>query len=190
MTSMVEDLLLLARLDAGRPLAREEVDLSRLIVDVISDAHAAGPDHNWHLDLGEETVAVQGDPARLQQVLVNILANARTHTPAGTNVWTSLTEQGNLAIIQMRDDGPGIPPSLMPEIFERFSRGEESRSRVAGSTGLGLAIVAAVVAAHGGQIAVRSRPGETIFTVTLPMHGYRQASSQSPASSTGHVLQV
>ena len=188
MTGLVEDLLLLARLDAGRPLAMEEVDLSRLIVDVVGDAHAAGPDHRWHLDLGEQPISVHGDTARLQQVLVNILANARTHTPAGTNVWTSLYEQGDLACIEVRDDGPGIPANLIPEIFERFSRGEESRSRAAGSTGLGLAIVAAVVAAHGGRIDVRSRPGDTKFTILLPLHGNHAARSQNPASMAGQIL--
>jgi two-component system OmpR family sensor kinase len=190
MTTLVEDLLLLARLDAGRPLAAAEVDLTRLIVDVISDAHAAGPAHKWHLDVGDEPVTVHGDEARLQQVLVNILANARTHTPVGTNVWVSLAQHGKSVVIEVRDDGPGIPPGLMPDIFERFSRGEGSRSRAAGSTGLGLAIVAAVVAAHGGDIAVRSAPGETVFTVQLPMHGATTTQSQTAASFTGQVLQV
>jgi two-component system OmpR family sensor kinase len=190
MTTLVEDLLLLARLDAGRPLAAVEVDLTRLIVDVVSDAHAAGPAHKWHLDVGNEPVIVRGDEPRLQQVLVNILANARTHTPVDTNVWVSLTQQGKSAVVEVRDDGPGIPPGLMPDIFERFSRGEGSRSRAAGSTGLGLAIVAAVVAAHGGDIGVRSAPGETAFTLRLPMHGATTTPSQTATSLTGQVLQV
>jgi two-component system OmpR family sensor kinase len=187
MTTLVEDLLLLARLDEGRPLEYEEVDLTRLTVDVVSDAHVAGRDHHWHLDLGEEPISVRGDGARLQQVLVNLLANARTHTPAGTNVWISLEEEGNSAVIRIRDDGPGIPSELAPNIFERFSRGEQSRSRGAGSTGLGLAIVSAVVAAHHGQITLSSRPGETVFTVTLPKLGNRPASSQTPASLTRQI---
>jgi two-component system OmpR family sensor kinase len=187
MTTLVEDLLLLARLDEGRPLEYEEVDLTRLTVDVVSDAHVAGRDHHWHLDLGEEPVSVRGDAARLQQVLVNLLANARTHTPAGTNVWISLVEEGTAATIRVRDDGPGIPPDLAPNIFERFSRGEQSRSRAAGSTGLGLAIVAAVVAAHNGQITLASQPGETQFTVTLPTLGNRPATAQTPARLTKHI---
>ncbi|MGX7681360.1 sensor histidine kinase [Jatrophihabitans sp. DSM 45814] len=190
MTTLVEDLLLLARLDAGRPLATAEVDLTRLTVDVVSDAHAAGPDHNWHLDLGEEPVTVLGDEPRLQQVLVNILANARTHTPPGTNVWISLLEKADSVVIEIRDDGPGIPPKLMPDIFERFSRGEESRSRAAGSTGLGLAIVSAVVTAHRGQITVTSKPGETLFQVRLPIHGLSTTRSQTLARLPGHILQV
>jgi two-component system, OmpR family, sensor kinase len=182
MTTLVEDLLLLARLDAGRPLESAEVDLTRLAVDAISDAHAAGPDHRWQLDVPDEPLLVIGDAARLHQVLTNLLGNARTHTPAGTEVQISLKRQGQTALIEVHDNGPGIPADLMPDIFERFSRGEQSRSRTAGSTGLGLAIVAAVVAAHAGQIVATSRPGDTRFSVRLPIHGGPSASSQTSAS--------
>jgi two-component system OmpR family sensor kinase len=168
MTQLVEDMLLLARLDAGRPLVQEPVDVSRLIVDAVSDAHVAGPDHDWSLDLPEEPVSVIGDEARLQQVLVNLLANARTHTPGGTSVTTSLVEDLGSAVLTVADDGPGIPADLVPEVFERFARGDSSRSRRGGSTGLGLAIVAAVVKAHDGTIDVRSEPGRTEFVVRLP----------------------
>ncbi len=187
MTTLVEDLLLLARLDAGRPLEAAEADLTRLAVDAVSDAHAAGPDHSWQLDVPDDPLVMQGDGARLHQVLTNLLANARTHTPAGTQVRVSLSQQGDRAILAVRDDGPGISPTLMPDIFERFSRGEPSRSRTAGSTGLGLAIVAAVVAAHGGRIDVTSAPGNTVFTVTLPMHGNQQASPQTFESFAGQT---
>ena len=182
MTALVEDLLLLARLDSGRPLDHAEVDLTRLALDSIGDAHAAGPDHDWSVGLPDEPVTVFGDEPRLHQVVVNLLANARTHTPPGTKVKLSLSIAGNYAMLSVRDNGPGIPAELMPDIFQRFSRGEASRSRVAGSTGLGLAIVAAVVAAHNGRIDVSSLPGNTMFTVTLPLHGQRQEHSQSPAS--------
>jgi len=169
MTHLVEDLLLLARLDTGRPLQREPVDLSQLVVDAVADAHVAGPDHEWSLDLPDEPVVVTGDGARLQQVLVNLLANARTHTPAGTSVTTSLASDGDAsAVLTVTDNGPGIPAALQPEIFERFARGDTSRSRRDGSTGLGLAIVSAVVKAHHGTIEVRSVPGDTVFTVRLP----------------------
>ncbi|NUT93033.1 MAG: HAMP domain-containing histidine kinase [Saccharothrix sp.] len=168
MTSLVEDLLLLARLDAGRPLSRDAVDLSRVVVDAVSDARIAGPDHDWRLELPAEPVVVQGDAHKLQQVLVNLLSNARTHTPPGTTVTTALAVTGGAVALTVTDDGPGIPPSLQPEVFERFARGDTSRSRAAGSTGLGLSIVAAVVAAHGGEVGVESRPGRTRFTVTLP----------------------
>jgi two-component system, OmpR family, sensor kinase len=169
MTQLVEDMLLLARLDEGRPLASESVDLSRLVVDAVSDAHVAGADHEWTVELPEEPVVVSGDDARLHQVLANLLANARVHTPAGTTVTTSLRRRGDSAILTVADDGPGIPDTLRPEIFERFARGDSSRSRRGGSTGLGLAIVAAVVKAHGGTIDVASAPGSTAFAVTLPV---------------------
>lgn len=168
MTQLVEDMLLLARLDAGRPLERDSVDLSRLVVDSVSDAHIAGPDHQWSLDLPEDPVVVEGDEARLHQVLANLLANARTHTPGGTSVTVSLKPGPNAVLLSVADNGPGIPPALLPDVFERFARGDSSRSRREGSTGLGLAIVAAVVKAHGGTIAVSSRAGSTEFVVQLP----------------------
>ncbi|HKS97889.1 MAG TPA: ATP-binding protein [Rugosimonospora sp.] len=168
MTTLVEDLLLLARLDSGRPLDRDPVDLSQLVVDVVSDAHAAGPDHQWQLDLPEEPVYVIGDKVRLHQVLANLLANARTHTPPGTRVTVRLTAAGDQVRLDVADNGPGIPAELLPEVFNRFARADTSRSRAAGSTGLGLAIVAAVVDSHHGAVTVASEPGFTLFTVTLP----------------------
>jgi two-component system OmpR family sensor kinase len=179
-TRLVEDLLLLARLDSGRPLEREPVDLSRLAVDAVSDAHVAGPDHQWELDLPEEPVVVTGDAARLHQVLTNLLANARVHTAAGTVVTTRLSAEPTHTVLQVIDNGPGIPPGLQSEVFERFARGDSSRSRKGGSTGLGLAIVSAVVRAHNGTITVDSSPGHTEFTVRLPLNGW-----QPPASSPG-----
>jgi two-component system OmpR family sensor kinase len=168
MTALVEDLLLLARLDAGRPLAQDPVDLTMLVVDAVSDAHAAGPRHDWQLDLPEEPVTVVGDEARLHQVLANLLANARTHTPEGTTVTVAVSAADRDAVLRVIDNGPGIPADLQPHIFERFARGDSSRSRAAGSTGLGLSIVHAVVTAHRGRVAVDSAPGRTVFTVTLP----------------------
>ena len=168
MTSLVEDLLLLARLDEGRPLDREEVDLSMIAINAVSDAHAASPDHTWQLDLPDEPVTVTGDGARLHQVLTNLLANARTHTPGGTTVVTSVESADGAVRISVTDNGPGIPEPLQRKVFERFTRGDDSRSRAAGSTGLGLSIVAAVGQAHGGTVDVESHPGSTRFSVTLP----------------------
>ena len=168
MTRLVEDLLLLARLDSGRPLEAEPVDLSRLALDAVSDAHAAGPDHDWKLDLPAEPVVLTGDAARLHQVLANLLANARVHTGPGTVVTTRLTTDATHAVLQVTDNGPGIPAAMQSEVFERFARGDTSRSRKGGSTGLGLAIVSAVVKAHHGEITVASTPGRTEFTVRLP----------------------
>ncbi|MES4902839.1 MULTISPECIES: ATP-binding protein [unclassified Streptomyces] len=177
MSTLVDDLLLLARLDAGRPLARGPVDLTRLVLDATGDARAAGPGHRWTLELPEEPVTVTGDEHRLQQVVANLLANARTHTPPGTEVAvrlaarkgrTDLTELTELTELTVTDDGPGIPEALQAEVFERFARADHGRSRAAGNTGLGLAIVRAVVAAHGGTVEVASRPGRTVFRVVLP----------------------
>jgi two-component system, OmpR family, sensor kinase len=172
-TGLVEDLLLLARLDSGRPLEREPVDLSSLAVDAVSDAHVAGPDHQWDLDLPDEPVVVTGDAARLHQVMTNLLANARVHTGAGTVVTAKLTTEPVHAVLQVIDNGPGIPSGLQSEVFERFARGDSSRSRKGGSTGLGLAIVSAVVKAHNGTITVDSSPGHTEFTVRLPLNGWQ-----------------
>ncbi|MFD9761421.1 HAMP domain-containing sensor histidine kinase [[Kitasatospora] papulosa] len=179
MTGMVEDLLLLARLDAGRPLSYESTDLSPLVIDAVSDARAAdrapggssGAAHHWRLELPEVPATVSADPTRIQQVLVNLLANARTHTPPGTTVTVRVREaRGELpwVTLEVQDNGPGIPAELQPHVFERFARGDASRSRNAGSTGLGLAIVQAVAAAHGGLAEVRSVPGDTVFAVHLP----------------------
>jgi two-component system OmpR family sensor kinase len=168
MTSLVEDLLLLARLDAGRPLAREPVDLSRLVVDTVSDARIAGPDHEWRMELPPDAVEVTGDAHKLHQVLANLLSNARTHTPPGTTVTTTLSTVESGVRVSVSDNGPGIPAGLQGEVFERFSRGDTSRSRAAGSTGLGLSIVAAVVASHNGSVRLASTPGRTTFTVHLP----------------------
>jgi two-component system OmpR family sensor kinase len=168
MSLLVDELLLLAQLDAGRPLASEPVDLTRLAIDVTSDARAASADHRWQLELPDEPVIVRGDEHRLHQVLANLLSNASRHTPAGTVVTVAVSASGGTAVVSVTDNGPGIPAELQPAVFERFVRGDTSRSRAAGSSGLGLAIVHAVAAAHGGRADVASRPGETRFTITLP----------------------
>ncbi|WP_305786034.1 HAMP domain-containing sensor histidine kinase [Symbioplanes lichenis] len=189
MTALVEDLLLLARLDAGRPLAHDPVDLTMLLVDAVSDAHAAGPQHTWQLDLPDEPVTVLGDSHRLHQVIANLLANARTHTPEGTIVIAGVRAQGDAAVIKVVDGGPGIPADLLPRIFERFARGDSSRSRAAGSTGLGLSIVHAVVTAHGGRVEVASVPGRTEFTVRLPLQPVSQPQPQAVHQYVPQVVQ-
>ncbi|MFH0175103.1 ATP-binding protein [Streptomyces cacaoi] len=168
MTFLVEDLLLLARLDAGRPLQFEQTDLVPLVIDTISDARAAGRDHVWRLELPDEPALVSADAARLQQVLVNLLANARTHTAPGTTVTARVQRRGPWLCVDVQDNGQGIPADLLPHVFERFARGDSARSRTTGSTGLGLAIVQAVATAHGGAVTVDSVPGQTVFTVHLP----------------------
>jgi two-component system OmpR family sensor kinase len=180
MSVLVDELLLLAQLDAGRPLASEPVDLTRLAIDAASDARAATPGHRWQLELPDEPVLVRGDEHRLRQVLANLLGNAGRHTPAGTTVTVTLAEPDPSAakvVLSVTDDGPGIPADLQPGLFERFVRGDASRSHATGGTGLGLAIVDAVTAAHGGSVGLTSRPGQTRFVITLP-------SLAGPADST------
>lgn len=174
MTELVEDLLLLARLDEGRELRRDEVDLRQLVVDAVGDAQVAGPDHDWRVAVPAEPVTITGDASRLHQVLANLLANARVHTPEGTKVVVRLARvpatdaAGERVRLTVADDGPGIDADVRATLFERFARGDASRSRRAGSTGLGLAIVRAVVEAHGGTVVVESEPGRTEFAVDLP----------------------
>ena len=232
MTALVSDMLLLARLDSGRPLVAEPVDLGGLAIDAVADAHAASPDHVWRLELpgsgpdgpwvpgapgapsdgptgsasdattvpligptanpvtgddelsdadldaladletsdDDPSVLVVGDEDRLRQVLGNLLSNARVHTPAGTHVTVRVRREGDEAVIEVQDDGPGIPEPLRSRLFQRFTRGDASRNRSSGSssTGLGMAIAHAVVSAHHGTMTVASRPGSTTFVVRLP----------------------
>ena len=173
MSVLVDELLLLAQLDAGRPLAREPVDLTRLAIDATSDARAAAASHRWLLELPGKPVMVRGDEHRLHQVLANLMSNAAKHTPPATVVTVALAagQAPGTVELTVTDDGPGIPPDLQPTLFERFVRGDSARSRGSGgaaSTGLGLAIVDAVTTAHGGQVQVDSKPGQTRFVITLP----------------------
>ena len=168
MTSLVEDLLLLARLDEGQELVFGTVDLTRLVIDAVGDVRATGPGHTWVLEVGEEPVLIAGDTGRLHQVAANLLANARTHTPEGTTVTVSVARDASTAVLRGHDDGPGVDPTVKGELFERFARGDRSRARQTGGTGLGLSIARAIVEAHGGTISVKSEPGDTTFEVRLP----------------------
>ncbi|HYY17686.1 MAG TPA: HAMP domain-containing sensor histidine kinase [Streptosporangiaceae bacterium] len=204
MSVLVDELLLLARLDAGRPLATEPVDLTMLTIEATSDTRVASPSHRWRLELPDEPLTVRGDELRLRQVLSNLLSNAAKHTPADSDITVAVAATSyfpgpgaaggaagsgeaagaglSLPAVQLSvtDNGPGIPPDLLPELFERFVRGDSSRSHSAGSTGLGLAIVKAVVTAHQGTVGVTSRPGRTSFTIVLPRPG--QAGTDGPAA--------
>jgi two-component system OmpR family sensor kinase len=170
MSVLVDELLLLAQLDAGRPLAQGPVDLTRLAIDAASDARAASQDHRWVLELPDEPVLVDGDEYRLHQVLANLMSNAAKHTPEGTTVTVAVTteDRPGTVTVSVTDSGPGIPDDLQPALFERFVRGDSARSNAGTSTGLGLAIVQAVTTAHGGSVSVTSRPGHTSFVITLP----------------------
>jgi len=175
MSGLVEDLLVLARLDAGRPLARDEVDVTRLLLEAVADARVVAPEHQWKLDLPDEPVQVIGDESRLHQVVTNLLNNAGKHTPEGTTVTVSAAlADEQTASNRVHDDGPGLPEDLIPHAFERFTRGDHSRTRASGGAGLGLSLVSAIVEAHQGRVELTSTPGDTTFTVLLPRERTRQ----------------
>jgi two-component system OmpR family sensor kinase len=166
---LVQDLLLLARLDSGRALLSDTVDLTRLVLDAVIDARALARGHEFNLDLPEHDVCVRGDPHSLRQVVLNLLTNATGHTPAGTTVTVRLSADDSSAILVVSDNGPGIGPEFLPHVFERFARADDARGRDGGEGGLGLSIVDAIVRAHSGTISVNSRPGETAFSMRIPL---------------------
>lgn len=170
MTVLVEDLLLLARLDEGRPLEREPVRLERVVEDAVETARTVDPDRPIGLKL--EPAPVVGDQARLRQVIDNLLSNVRAHTPAGAPVDVRVSTSNGSAVVAVADSGPGLADGDAERLFRRFYRADESRSRASGGVGLGLAIVAAVAEAHGGTVAASSNHGQgATFTVTLPLAG-------------------
>jgi two-component system OmpR family sensor kinase len=179
---LVDDLLLLARLDQGRPLETVPLALDRLVDDAVRDARAVEPDRP--IDLAAEPVTVVGDDHRLRQVVGNLLANARLHTPPGTPVHVSLRATGDRVRLVVADDGPGLAPDVAARVFERFYRGDPARTRTRGGSGLGLSIVAAVAEAHGGRVSVDTAPGAGArFVVELPL-AQEQRISTSVASGT------
>lgn len=166
---LVDDLLLLARLDQGRPLLHDSIDLCRLAAEACSDiAVTAAADHPISIQLPDHPVVVSGDGGRLRQVLTNLLANAIQHTPAGTPVEVTVQEAADHVLLSVSDHGPGIPADFQVHAFERFTRSDESRARKFGGSGLGLSIVAAVVEAHGGSVRLNSDAKGTRVEVTLP----------------------
>ena len=171
MTSLVEDLLLLARFDEGHALQLESVDLAQIVRNALSDAYVTSPEHEWGAEGVEEPVLITGDGSAIHQVVVNLLANARVHTPPGTSVEVRVKQSSDKTVVQVEDSGPGISRDARKRLFERFARGDSSRARSSGSTGLGLSIVDTIVKAHGGSVGLTSKPGKTVFTVTLPVSG-------------------
>jgi two-component system OmpR family sensor kinase len=178
---LVDDLMLLARLDQGRPLDRAPVDLEALVADACADARVSDPARAISAQL-ETPLVVLGDDPRLRQVMTNLLRNALVHTPAGTPIEVGLRQEGAWAVIEVTDHGPGIPAAARGQIFERFHRADPERSRDQGGSGLGLSIVAGVVAAHGGRVGVAAAPGGgAAFRIELPLtppapSGVRRAS--------------
>jgi two-component system OmpR family sensor kinase len=182
MGRLVEDLLLLARLDQQRTLEREPVDLVALAREAAADFAAVAPDRPFARQLEGEAV-VLGDRNRLRQLIDNLLANAWTHTPTTAAVRLTVRRRDNDAELVVADEGPGIPPQAHERVFERFWRADPGRTRKRGGTGLGLSIVASIVAAHDGEVTLTSTPGQgAVFTVHLPL--------ATPAPSSSHAQQV
>lgn len=167
MAALVEDLLLLARLDQNRLSQRTSVRLHEIVADAVADARAVEPGRP--IDSALEAIVVEGDEGQLRQVVANLLANARVHTPPGTPVHVTVDAPDGVARLAVADDGPGMGPDIAGKVFERFFRADQSRGRAGGGTGLGLAIVDAIVTAHGGSARVESEPGTgSRFIVELP----------------------
>ena len=168
MSVLVEDLLLLARLDEGRPLERELVQLDEVVAEAVETARTVEPERP--IETSIEPAVVLGDRDRLRQIIDNLLSNVRDHTPPETPVTVRLGSPNGAAVIAVEDRGPGLSAEEAERVFERFYRADESRSRASGGVGLGLAIVAAVAQAHGGNVVAESVPGQrTAFTITLPL---------------------
>jgi two-component system OmpR family sensor kinase len=168
---LVDDLLLLARLDQGRPLARTPLDLTRLATDAIESAEVIDGGHPLVLQ-ADGPVTVVGDPLRVRQVLDNLLANVRTHTPPGTAATVRVEAANGTAVLEVSDRGPGLDGEQAARVFERFYRADPSRTRERGGSGLGLAIVDSIAKGLGGRAAVRTAPGEgATFRVELPLDG-------------------
>jgi two-component system OmpR family sensor kinase len=168
MSVLVDDLLLLARLDEGRPLEREPVALNEVVAEAVETAQTVEPERS--IDVEVEPVRVLGDRERLRQIVDNLLANVRAHTPAATPVRVSLRRVDGTAEIAVSDAGPGLDDVQLTQVFERFYRADSSRSRASGGVGLGLSIVAAVTEAHGGRVSASSGPGAgAVFRIELPV---------------------
>jgi two-component system OmpR family sensor kinase len=171
MSTLVEDLLLLARLDQSREMDRSPVDLKTLINEAVTSAQAAGPNHPITLSMPDDDLFILGDSMRIHQVISNLLANARTHTPNGTAIRIALQSQDGGVLIEVSDDGPGLSKQDQERIFERFYRADPARVRNGGEgTGLGLSIVDAVMRAHGGTVSVSSELGHgATFKLFFPI---------------------
>jgi two-component system OmpR family sensor kinase len=196
MQTLIDDLLLLARLDEGRPLATEQVDLVGVLDDAVDAARAVGPE--WPVTLAPAApVEVVGDAMALRQIVDNLLANVRTHTPPGTRATVRLLadrETPGTVVLEVADEGPGLDPEHVDRVFERFYRADPSRSRGRGGTGLGLAVVAALAAAQGGEVEVVSPPGAgatfRVHLVAVQPEAPPDAPPSAPARGPGSVVPV
>jgi signal transduction histidine kinase len=187
MDRLVNDLLTLARLDEGLPLERTPVELVALVSDSVRTATAVGPE--WPVRFSAtRPVEITANKDRLRQVVDNLLANVRAHTPPGTTAWVHVDQVGDQAEIVVRDEGPGMPADEAPRIFERFYRADRARSRTHGGSGLGLSIVSAIVAAHGGSVTAESAPGQGM-TVTVRIPSSASPEPEPHPDPTGDVAE-
>ncbi|HTQ22274.1 HAMP domain-containing sensor histidine kinase [Mycobacterium sp.] len=173
MTSLVDQLLLLSRLGEGEDLQTDDVDLADVTINAVNDAAVAAPTHEWVKNLPDAPVWIRGDQARLHQLVSNLLTNARVHTPAGVTVTTEISRHfrgpdAPFAELTVGNDGPDIDAAILPRLFQRFVRADQSRTNGAGN-GLGLAIVSSIVKAHHGSVTAESANGRTVFRVRIPM---------------------
>jgi len=184
MGELVEELLLLAQLDQGLPLERQPVDVSAVVAAAVDAARAADPERPIDVD-SQSPLAVPGTESRIRQVVDNLLTNARVHTPAGTPVHVRLAAEDGKAVLEVADEGPGVPAEEADRIFERFYRTDRSRTRNQGGVGLGLAIVRSVVEAHGGAIGYHAHPGGgSVFHTVLPLAPAADSERAAPAEAT------
>jgi two-component system OmpR family sensor kinase len=189
MSRLVEDLLLLARLDSTQSLAREPVDLGHVVEEAVAAARVVDDRHHFGFELGDRPLVVAGDGDRLRQVVDNLLANVRRHTPPGSSAYVSVRRSGSRIVVAVEDDGPGIPPAERERVFDRFFRPDDGRQRVTGGAGLGLSIVRSIVAAHGGSIAIReARPHGALFEIDLPAAGSQTTPRPGPARTKVGVV--
>lgn len=179
MSGLIDDMLLLARLDQRRPLDTSPMHLAPILSDVVQDMGAAHPDHQILLET-DDTLWVSADEPSIRQVIVNLVRNACIHTPSATPISVSLHRSGDYAEIVVADHGPGIPEALRAEVFERFTRADASRGRDAGGSGLGLSIVAAILSAHGGSVSLSETPGGgATFRAWIPLAQHHRQPHQS-----------
>jgi two-component system OmpR family sensor kinase len=181
---IVEDLLLLANLDQGRPLAQERFDLEAVLAEMVADHAMLHAD--WPISFSSGGGAdLVGDELRIRQAVANLLANARAHTPHGTSIAVALATAGDDRTIEVSDNGPGIAADDLPHLFERFYRVDASRARRSGGSGLGLSIVQAIAEAHGGSVRVESSEGKgAVFTIALPIAGAVEAIAKAPVEAS------
>jgi two-component system OmpR family sensor kinase len=179
---LVDDLLLLARLDQGRPLERQRVDLTKVVTEAVESARAIEPDRPIDLSVNGSASLI-GDEGRLRQVVDNLIDNCRVHTPVGTLVQVSVRQEADEIVLSVADQGPGLSSDVAGRVFERFYRGDPARSRETGGAGLGLSIVSAIVDAHGGTVNAAPSDGGATFEVRLPI-----ASSEEPGEEPAQPM--